>query len=331
MKYTAVRALMLTMGILGMQVAGASENYPNRPVTIVVPFPAGGSVDNLTRVIAQRLTEKWGQPVVIENKTGASSLIGADFVSRAKPDGYTLMHALSTMHQATYIIPTKLKPAEDFEAISMTAATPLWLVAHPSVEANNLTELVEAAKKDPQKYSAYGSYASASTGHLYGHVFNDMAGLKMEHIAYRGEAPSVTDLLGGQIPLVFMSGNGAKAHVQEGKMKLLAVTGQDRSLVYPEVKTFKEQGFDAKIPAGWYGFFAPKGTSKEILNKVSQDVNDILKDPEIKKNFAALDINLHGTTPEAFAALQQPHYEEWGAVIKATGVADAAKQQPAKQ
>lgn len=317
---TAMAAAFCTMaGVLPL-TAAAQTPYPSGPVTIVVPYPPGGATDNLTRIVAKRLGEKWGQSVVVDNRSGGSGLIGADYVARAKPDGLTLMHTLSTLVQAPHIYTSaKIDPVKDFAPITLSATNGLLWVVKGDNPAKTLDDFIKQAKANPEKYS-YGTYGVGSSAHLFGHLLNKQAGLDMPHVAYRGESPSVVDLLGGQIPLVVMSGNGAKAHLETGKMRVLAVSGPDRSEVAPDTPTFAELGYKGMDINGWYGFFAPAGTPPEIVKKISQDINEILADPVVKKNFLDIDVKLMGTTPEEFAALVGPHYERWGKMVKDVGI-----------
>lgn len=305
---------------LAGQAQDLAKNYPSGPVTIVVPYPAGGATDNLTRVVAKRLSEKWGKPVVVDNRSGGSGLIGAEYVARAKPDGLTFMHTLSTLVQAPHLYTSvKIDPVKDFSPISMSATNGLLWVVNGDNPAKTLEEFIAQVKANPNEYS-YGTYGVGSTAHLYGYLLNQQAGINMVHVAYRGEAPSVVDLLGGQIPLVVMSGNGAKAHLETGRMRALAASGPDRSLVAPDTPTFTELGYKGMDVNGWYGFLAPAGTPPEIVNKISQDINEILADPEVKANFRAIDIKLLGTTPEDFVPHIGPHSEKWRKLIKEIGI-----------
>lgn len=321
LKAAAVTAVFALSGIMP-QVAAAQEaaSFPSGPVTMVVPFPPGGATDNLARVVANRLSEKWGKPVLVDNRSGGSGMIGAELVARAKPDGHTIMHTLSTLIQAPHLYPSlKLEPLKAFETISMSATNGLLLVVHDQVPAHSLEDLVKLARAEPEKYS-YGSYGVGTTGHLYGYMFNSQSNLNMVHVGYRGEAPSVVDLLGHQIPMVIMSGNGAKAHLQTGKMRAIAATGSERSLVAPDTPTFTELGYKNMDLNGWYGFFAPAGTPKAIVDKISMDINEVLADPEVKASFRAIDIKLLGTTPEVFAEQMNSDYEKWGKIIREAGV-----------
>lgn len=312
--------LCVMAGALPALSHAQAASYPSGPVTIVVPYPAGGATDNLARVVATRLSEKWGQPVLVDNRSGGSGLIGADYVARAKPDGLTFMHTLSTLVQTPHLQSgIKLDPVKDFTPISMSATTGLLWIVRGDHPAKTLAEFIDMAKAAPNQYS-YGTYGVGSTAHLYGHLLNEQSGLDMLHIAYRGESPSVVDLLGGQIPLVIMSGNGAKAHLQTGKMRALAVSGPERSLVAPDTPTFTELGYKNMDVNGWFGFLGPAGIPADITAKISQDINAILADPQLQQNFRDIDIKLMGTTPEEFVPHIGPHYEKWGKLIKEVGI-----------
>ena len=294
--------------------------YPNRPVTITVPFPAGGATDILTRGIAQLLTQKWGQSVVVDNKPGGGSLIGAESVARATPDGYQLMLTITTLIQAPHLrTPNTFNPVQAFVPITEVARTPLIMVVHPDVNASTPAELVALVKSQPGKFS-YGSYGTGSSAHLYGYIFNKQTGLDMEHVAYKGEAPSVNDLIGGQIPIVIMSGVGAVPNIKAGKMKPLAVTGPTRAPVFPNVPSFKELGYTGMDDAGWFGIFAPAGTPKPIVDKIAADVRGVLLDPALKERMGLLGLELTGSSPEAFAATVARDYKKWGAVVVESGI-----------
>lgn len=301
-------------------IAEAPANFPNRTVTITVPFPAGGATDILTRGIAQRLTEKWGQSVVVDNKPGGASLIGAEAVARATPDGYQLMLTISTLIQAPYLrAQNTFDPVRSLTPITEVARTPLIMVVHPDVKASTPAELVALVKSQPGKFS-YGTYGTGSSAHLYGFIFNKQTGLDMEHVAYKGEAPSVNDLIGGQIPIVIMSGVGAVPNIKAGKMKPLAVTGPGRAPIFPDVPSFKELGYTGMDDAGWFGMFAPAGTSKSIVDKISADVRAVLTEPALKERMAALGLELTGSSPQAFQATVGRDYKKWGEVVRESGI-----------
>lgn len=302
--------------------AAATEqaDYPRSPVNIVVPFPAGGATDALARSIAERLTKKWNQTVTVDNRPGGGGLIGMQVIERAKPDGYNLLLTLTTMVQTPHLhAKPPYDPRTDFAPITRLGTSNLVLVIHPDVPAKNLKEFMDLARANPGKYS-YGSFGVGTSGHLYGHILSKQEGLEMVHVAYRGEAPSVTDLLGGQVPSVIMSANGSKAHIASGRMRALAVTGSNRAEVLPDVPTFEELGVKNMSTLGWYGMFAPAGTPDAILQKVSADVLEIIADPEVRERLGALGIMLGGDGPEAFKTMVAEDYEYWGKVINDAGV-----------
>ena len=316
----AALALLGSLGMASMPALAAKPNYPTGPVNIVLPFPPGGSTDVVARVIADKLSKKWGQPVTVDNRPGGGGLIGAQAVQRAKPDGSTLLLTLTTMVQTPHLhAKAPYDPRTDFAPITRIGTSNLVLVVHPDVPAKNLDEFVALVKANPGKYS-YGSFGMGTSGHLYGHVFSKQQGLDMVHVAYRGEAPSVTDLLGGQVPAVIMSANGSKEHIASGRMRALAVTGASRAEVLPDVPTFEELGYKNMAVLGWYGMFAPAGTPTDILIKVSDDVLEVIAEPEVREKLGAIGVMLGGDGPQAFKEMIARDYDYWGRVIKDAGV-----------
>lgn len=311
---------LTTMACILPLAAHAEADYPQRPVTITVPFPPGGATDLLTRVVGDRLAQKWGQPVIIDNRPGGGTLIGSEAVARAKPDGYHLLMNISSLIQAPHLRSSVVfEPTKALDPITEAATLSLIVVANNQEPSNTPAELVENVRANPGKYS-YGSYGAGSSGHMYMHIFNEQNGLDMVHVAYRGEAPSVTDLIGGQVPLVIMSGIGALPHLKTGKMKALAVTGPERAKILPDVPTFKELGYTGMAERGWFGFFAPAGTPKSIIDKVSADINEILKEPAVIERLEPTGLVLLGSTPEAFRTVVERDNEKWGQVIRDSGV-----------
>ena len=316
----AALALLGSFSMASMPALAAKANYPTGPVNIVLPFPPGGSTDVVARVIADRLSKKWGQPVTVDNRPGGGGLIGAQAVERAKPDGSTLLLTLTTMVQTPHLhSKPPYDPRIDFAPITRIGTSNLVLVIHPDVPAKNIDEFVALVKANPGKYS-YGSFGVGTSGHLYGHVFSKQQGLDMVHIGYRGEAPSVTDLLGGQVPAVIMSANGSKEHIASGRMRALAVTGASRAEVLPEVPTFEELGYKNMSTLGWYGMFAPAKTPTDILIKVSNDVLEVIAEPEVREKLGAIGVMLGGDGPQAFKERIARDYDYWGRVIKDAGV-----------
>ena len=318
---------LFALSLTGLSIVSATalaqtavSGFPSKPVTITVPYPAGGATDLLARGIAQKLSEKWKRPVVIENKPGGGSLIGSEAVARANPDGYHLLLTITTLVQAPHLRTQKpFDPTLAFEPIAEVARTPLIMVVHPDVAAKTPDDLVKLARANPGKFN-YGTYGNGTSAHFYGYIFNKQTGLEMAHVAYKGEAPSVNDLLGGQIPVVIMSGVGASANIQAGKMRGLAVTGPSRAPIFPDIPTFKELGYTGMADIGWFGMFAPAGTPKSIINKISNDVNEALTDPGLKERMGKMGLELTGSTPQAFAKDVKQDYKKWGDVVEEIGI-----------
>ncbi|GAA5235378.1 Bug family tripartite tricarboxylate transporter substrate binding protein [Verticiella sediminum] len=319
----------LRAGALALCAAGAlaaapalAADWPQRPVNLIVPYPAGGATDLLGRVVAQRLSEQWKQPVTVDNRGGAGGMIGAEATSRAAPDGYTLMLTLSSMLQLPHMQPSAtLDARKDLTAITMAAVTPLVLVVNESVPARTPAELADLARKDPKRYGSYGSYGTGSTGHLLMHVWGSQQNLELVHVAYKGEAPSVTDVLGGQIPAVIMSQNGALPHLKSGKLRALALTGAERARDMPDVPTFKELGYTGMELAGWFGVFAPPGLPQPLSERIAADVRRVLEDPATAEQVAPAGIIIKtSSSPEVFKQQVAQDYERWADVVRDAGL-----------
>ena len=294
---------LFALSLTGLSLVSATalaetpaSGFPSKPVTITVPYPAGGATDLLALGIAQKLSEKWKRPVVIENKPGGGSLIGSEAVARATPDGYHLLLTITTLVQAPHLRTQKpFDPTLAFEPIVEVARTPLIMVVHPDVAAKTPDDLVKLARANPGKFN-YGTYGNGTSAHFYGYIFNKQTGLEMAHVAYKGEAPSVNDLLGGQIPVVIMSGVGAAANIQAGKMRGLAVTGPSRAPIFPDIPTFKELGLNW-VDGAYRGVAVPRATPLVLQQKMSDYFAQLNADPETKKKledsgFVIVDIPL---------------------------------------
>ncbi len=313
-------ALAGALALAAMAPGLASAAWPEKPVTVVVPFPAGGSVDAMARTVGARLSDKWGQPVVIDNRPGAGTLIGMENAARANPDGYTLLLNVTSTVQAPHLRSSvTFDPIKQLTPINMAATTQLILVVNSDVPAKTPAELVDLARANPKDYS-YGSYGAGSSGHLYMHIFNDQNKLNMVHVAYRGEAPSVTDLLGGQIQAVIMSGQNAVPHMKTGKMRALAVTGPERAPFLPEVPTFKELGYTGMAESGWYGFFGPAGMDPALVKRISDDVNAVISDPAVIEQLKPAGLIMLGSEPDEFAAIVKRDNQKWADVIQKSGI-----------
>jgi tripartite-type tricarboxylate transporter receptor subunit TctC len=267
----------------------AQAAYPEKPVQIIVPFPPGGAGDVMGRLLSRQLEARLGQPVVVDNKPGAGTAIGAQYVANAKPDGYTLLLSSNSTYTLNPAIQPKLAydPVKAFEPVGMVANMALILVAHPSVQENSVQQLVAAAKATPDKYM-YGSFGNGTVSHFSGEMFKAAAGVKMTHVPYRGSAPAMTDLVGGQIPLAFDSVVAAAPHIKTGKIKPLAVTTPTRSALLPDVPTIAESGYAGYEMSSWIVLVAPRGLPPEVKQKLEQALAAAMGDAEMRDKLKGL-------------------------------------------
>ena len=293
-------------------------DFPNHPVRIVVPFPAGGSADAMPRLISARLSEKWGQPVIVDNKSGAAGNVGAEFVAKADPDGHTLLASAPgpiAIHQALY---KKLSFDPDaFVPVTILALVPNVLVVHPNVNANNIAELIAFAKANPDKLN-YASQGSGGTAHLSAELFKSLAGVKMVHVPYKGAAPAVADLLGGQVDLMFENIAGALPHVRAGKLRMLGVGTDQRIDAVRDVPAISET-LPGYVAVTWFGVVAPPKTPSALAARISADMREALKDPEVIKRMADRSATPVGGTPEETAAFIRAETRRWSKVIRDAG------------
>jgi tripartite-type tricarboxylate transporter receptor subunit TctC len=316
------RVLVCTLaGFAGfLPVAGSAQTYPSKPIRLVVPFPPGGSLDVVARAIGQKLTEAWGQPVVIDNRPGAGGNIGADLVAKSAPDGYTILEGALSTHAVNVSLYSKMPydPVKDFAPITLVAITPNVLVVNPSFPVNSVPELIAYAKAHPGKLS-FGSGSNGSAGHLAGELFKSEAGVDMVHVPYKGGAPALQALLAGDTQLMFDNLANSTPQLKAGKLKALAVTTAKRSALAPELPTLAETGLPGFDIYTWWGFMAPAGTPKEIVAKWNAEVARILGTPEMKQFFAQQGAEPAPTTPERFAALIQSEIPKYAKIVKASG------------
>ncbi|WP_428852704.1 Bug family tripartite tricarboxylate transporter substrate binding protein [Imbroritus primus] len=298
----------------------AADKYPNKPVTIIVPFSAGGTTDILARIVGVKLGETLGETVIIDNRPGAGGNIGAAMVAKAKPDGYTLLMGTVGTHAINQTLYPKLNfdPIKDFAPLTRVANLPNLLVVHPSVPAKNVQELIAYAKANPGKLN-FGSSGNGSSIHLSGELFKNMTGIDMQHVPYKGSAPAVTDLLGGQISMMFDNMPSAIQHVKSGKLRPLAVTTAKRSPALPNVPTIAESGVKGYEATSWFGLLAPAGTPPAIINRLNADLVKILAMPDVKKQMAEQGAEAYSETPAAFAGFIKSETAKWAKVVKASG------------
>jgi tripartite-type tricarboxylate transporter receptor subunit TctC len=307
----------LSVILAGGIVPCSADNYPSKQILIIVPFAPGASTDISARTVAQKLSESWKQQVIVENKAGASGVIGADFVAKAAPDGYTLVMGAIGTH-ATNVHILKKMPYDtlnDFAPVVHVMSVTLVLVVHPSLPVNSVKELIDYAKKNPGKLN-YASGGIAASQHLAGELFKSMTGTDMLHVPYKGSANSLSDLLGGQVQLMFADMPLVLSQIQAGKLKALAVADEKRSPVLPDVPTVSEAGVPGYKSFAWYGLFAPAKTPREIVLKLNQEVNKILTLNDVKERLAGLGAHPVGGSPEDFRRFQESEMTRWGKVIK---------------
>jgi tripartite-type tricarboxylate transporter receptor subunit TctC len=289
-----------------------AQAFPAKPVKIIVPFPPGGGADALARIMQPQLTELWKQPVIIENKPGASGHIGADFVATSPADGYTMM--MSSTASLTE------KNVAQFAPVTLVSASPYVVVANPKVPAASIRELVDYAKKNPGKLT-FGSSGTGAASHLSAELFKSMAGVEMLHVPYKGTGQAVTDLLAGQIDLLFAPAQSVMPHVQAKKLKALAVTSAKRSATVPELPTVAEAGVPGYEAIGWFGLLVPAATPPAIVEKLSADANRVLQDAEVKQRMLALGAEPSGDTPAQFAAFIRDDQAKWSKLMRERGIA----------
>ena len=315
------RVVCATLAVLlSFPVLAAEQAYPSKPIRLVVPFPAGGSLDVVARAIGQKLTEAWGQPVVIDNRPGAGGNIGADLVAKSAPDGYTILEGALSTHAVNVSLYNKMPydPIKDFAPITLVAVTPNVLVLNASYPVNSVPELLAYARANPGKLS-FGSGSNGSAGHLAGELFKTEAGVDMVHIPYKGGAPALQALLAGDTQLMFDNLANAAAQIKAGKLKALAVTTAKRSSLMPELPTLSETGLPGFDIYTWWGFMAPAGTPKEIIAKWNAEVTRILNSPEMKAFFAQQGAEPAPDSPEQFAALIRSEISKYARIVKQSG------------
>lgn len=320
MRFRFGAAVMLAASVL-LCGAAVAQDYPTRPIKLVVPFAPGGGADAVARIIAQRIEKPLGQPVVVENRTGAAAIIGTLAVAKAEPDGYTLLLGQSgpiSINPAVYK-DLKYDPIKDFAPITRLTNYPYILVANEGFKAKTVQELVAMAKEKPGSVT-YGSYGIGGANHLVALMFEKAAGIKMLHVPYRGTAPAVADLVGGQLDIVFSDPFSALPNVRSGKLRALAVTDKVRSPVTPDVPTIAESGYPGFDAVGWHGILAPAGTPPAIIAKLNAAIVDVLKDPETKALLSAQATTAVGDSPGQFAAFIKEDVAKWSAIAKEANV-----------
>src|SRR2546421_779554 len=313
------RALVVALLVVAAPVALGQAAYPTRPARLVVPFPAGGTTDLLARAAAQKLSEAWGQQVIVDNRPGAGGNIGAELVAKSAPDGYTLLMGTVGTHAINASLYAKMPydHVKDFTPVILVAGVPNVLVVNPQLPVNTVPELIAYAKANPGKLN-FASSGSGTSIHLSGELFKTMTGVQMTHVPYKGSAPALTDLIGGQVQLMFDNLPSSLTFIKAGKLRALGVTSAMRAAALPDTPTVADfvPGFEA---SSWFGLLAPAGTPREIVVKINGEVAKWLASPDAKEKLAAQGANVASGTPEDFAKHIQAETAKWAKVVKESG------------
>jgi len=316
------RKLVIALGAVALAapLAAAQQDYPNKPIRFIVPFPPGGSTDPVARLIGQKLTESWGQQVIVDNRPGGNTIIGTEALAKSAPDGYTMSLATSTFVISPHLVPSlPYDSFKDFAPVATLASSEFVLVLNASVPANNLQEFIALAKSRPGGLNC-ASTGTGSANHLASEFFNMLAGIKTQHIPYKGGGPALTDLLGGLVQMAFNPPLAYLPHIKTGRLKAIAISGESRHSSLPQVPTFTEAGLPGYSIGYWIGVLAPTGTPKAIIDKLSTEIGRILAMPDTKEKIAVQGMDSFISSPEQFAALTKADMAKWGKVIKAAGI-----------
>ena len=297
--------------LLFVPLAVLAQTFPSKPVRIVVPFPPGGGADTLTRIMEPKLAAIWAQPVIVENRPGASGHIGADFVAKSVPDGHTLVMASTAALDEKNVV--------EFAPVSLVSASPYIVTANSKVAATNVRELIALAKANPGKLS-FGSSGTGAASHLSAELFKSMAGVDLLHVPYKGTGQALTDLLAGHVNLMFAPAQTVMPHVQSGKLKALGVTGARRSQTLPDLPTVAESGLPGYEAVGWFGLLAPAATPKATVAKLSADANRVLAMRDVREKMLGLGAEPAGNTPEEFASFVRGDQAKWSRLMKEAGI-----------
>jgi len=317
MKISMIAALVLSLAASSLAHA---QSYPTKTVRIIVGLAPGGTTDVFTRTLAQRLTEAWGQTVIVENRPGASGMIGADAVAKSAPDGYTLLVSPQTSLAVAPALYGKAPydTAKDFAPVSLLGSTPLVMIVHPSFPAKSFADFLALARKGTPL--TYGSGGVGSSPHMTGELISAALGVKMNHVPYKGENPAIADTIGGQIPIMFGNLPVALPHVRSGKVLALATTTAKRSPLAPEIPTMSEGGIQDFEMATWYGMLAPAGTPPELVARIQRDAARVLSDTETRERLTKMGVDLILNTPEEFRTYLNSEIARYTKIIKSAGL-----------
>ncbi len=300
----------------GFATTVAAQTYPSKPMRIIVPFPPGGPTDMVARAVGQKLQESWGQPVLVENRPGGSTIIGVDMVVKSPPDGYTLLLGSNSLALNRYLIAKVPYDVDrDLAPVILVAKISNALVVHPSVPAHDLQQFIAYAKANPGKLT-YGSTGQGTATHLFAELFSNMAGVQMVHIPYRGTGPAVIDLMSGQINLMFDSLSTVIANAKAGKVRVIGLTNSKRSASAPEMPTLHELGLTGYEATGWFGIAAPAKVPRDIIDRLNREIDSIIRQPDMAARLVQIGSDVVGGSPEDFRTFIQAEAQKWGKVIR---------------
>ena len=315
-----MKKILAVIAVTFMCGTALAQAYPSRPIRYIVPFAPGGTTDILGRIVAHKLQEAWGQPVLVENRAGAGGAVGAEMTAKSPPDGYTIMGGTISTHAINASVYAKLPydPIKDFAPVTLLATQPNMLVVHPSIPASSVVELVKLLKANPGKYS-YSTSGNGTSAHLSGELFKSMTGTNIQHVPYKGSPQAIADAVSGQVSMSFDNISTAYPQAKAGKLRAIAVTTAQRSGLAPEVPTFAESGLPGYELGSWHGVFAPAGTPKEIVAKLNAEIVRGIQSAETRQRLLALGVDAAGTSVESFAAFVRAEVPKWAKVVQESG------------
>jgi tripartite-type tricarboxylate transporter receptor subunit TctC len=320
MKLSVVCARLMALAVACAAFGGSAQPYPVKPIRIIVPFPAGGSADIMARVVGQKMTESWGQPAVIDNRSGAGGNIAAELAAKSAPDGYTLFLCTVGTHAVHQTLYAKLAfdPLKDFSPVAYIAGVPNVVVVHPSLPVTSVTELIAFIKARPGRIN-FGSSGAGSSVHMSGEMLKVMAGLEMTHVPYKGNPQAVTDLMAGQIELMITNMPSVIPYIQSGRLRALAVTTKARSPALPDLPTMEEAGVSGYESSAWFGLVSPAAVPRDVVRKLNAEVVRIVGLEDVKRNLASQGAYPVAMTPEEFGAFMKAETAKWAKIVRASG------------
>jgi tripartite-type tricarboxylate transporter receptor subunit TctC len=321
--FSWVTSLAVSVGMAGALLsspAAMAQAFPNKPLRLICPFPPGGAVDIASRAIAQELSKNLGQPVTVENRPGAGGNIGGAEAARANPDGYTIFMTTSGIQAINPVLYAKMPfdPSKDLVPVSALVSLNNVLVLHPSIKANSVPEVIAMAKSQPGTMN-YASSGSGTSIHMSGEMFKSLTGVNITHIPYKGSAPAMTDLLGGQVMMMFDNIPSAIPHIKSGKLKALATTGAKRDPLLPELPTLAEAGVAGYESGVWFGLTVPANTPRDVIMKLNAEAIKGTRSPEFVKRMTELGYNIMGTSPEVMTDMSRAEVQRWGPIVRSSG------------